>query len=302
LKATSSIDKASDADVPVRASYWSDLSALVKARLTFMVMITTLIGFLMGRTAINTLGQLVWSMLGIGLVACGSSALNQLQERKADERMLRTRDRPLPARKMTPDEVLLFGFFASILGLGLLAWQINLLTAALAGITLGTYLFVYTPMKKVSTFNTVVGAVPGALPPMLGWTAARGTIDFESWLLFSIMFLWQIPHFMAIAWLYRDDYERGGLFMITRFDTTGRATSQQALIYALGLIPVSMLPSFWGMTGLVYLVASFVLSAFFAWKAFEFVRQPGEAQARSLFFLSIIYLPLLFAVMVLDRA
>jgi protoheme IX farnesyltransferase len=302
LKASPSIPKADAAAEPAGASYWSDLSVLVKARLTLLVMLTTLVGFLMGREPENTVLQLVWAMLGTGLVACGSSALNQLQEHRSDEKMVRTRHRPLPARKMTPDSVLIFGFFTSVAGLGILAWQINLLTAALAGITLGTYLFIYTPMKKVSTFNTVVGAVPGALPPLLGWTAARGAMDVQGWILFSILFLWQIPHFMAIAWMYRDDYERGGLHMITRFDTTGRATGQQALIYALGLIPVSMLPSFWGMTGLVYLGASFLLGAFFAWKAWEFVRRPEEAQARSLFFLSILYLPLLLAVMVLDRA
>jgi len=286
---------------PTASSWFSDLAELTKARLTFLVLVTTFVGFYMGSgRPVNWLG-LLHVMLGTTLLAAGASALNQLMERDADGRMRRTRNRPLPGGKMTPDEVMILGFVSSLMGLLYLLYCVNLASAMVGAVTLGTYLFVYTPLKRLTTLNTVIGAVPGALPPVLGWVAVRNSADIEAWILFAILFFWQIPHFMAIAWMHREDYARGGFRMLSQNDPQGLSTSRQAMVYAMALVPVSLLPVFLGLCGLFYFISALVLSLGFAWLAWKFLRDRSIPRARHLFWASITYLPLLLLAMVLGK-
>lgn len=284
------------------ATAWmSDLMELTKARLTFLVLVTTFVGFYLGSGVPLDWRGLFHAMLGTTLLAAGASALNQLLEREADAKMHRTQGRPLPAGRMGPDEVLILGFVSALSGLIYLGVCLNLVSAMIGALTLGTYLFVYTPLKRVTTLNTVVGAVPGALPPVLGWVAVRGSAGIEAWTLFAILFFWQIPHFMAIAWMHREDYARGGFCMLSQNDPEGRATSRQALVYAMALVPVSLLPVMLGMCGNFYFVSALVLSSAFAFLAWKFLREPTILRARHLFWGSITYLPLLLAAMVVGK-
>jgi heme o synthase len=280
------------------ASVWSDL---VKARLTFLVLLTTLAGFYAGIQGPVNSWLLLHTLLGTGLLACGASALNQLMEREYDARMHRTQGRPLPSGRLQQDTVLVFGSAASVAGLVWLAAGVNALSALVGAVTLGTYLFVYTPLKRFTWLNTLVGAVPGALPPLLGWTAARNELTGGGWTLFAILFFWQIPHFLAIAWLYRDDYVRGGFVMLPNVDPEGVRTGRQAVSHALGLVLVSLLPALYGLAGAFYLGAAVLLGAAFVAAAVRFSRALTVSRARGLFLASILYLPLLLAVMAADK-
>jgi heme o synthase len=274
---------------------------LFKARLTFLVLLTTLVGFYVGsRGALNYL-LLVNTMLGTALVASGASALNQLWEREYDARMRRTRNRPLPSGRLQPQTVLVVGCVSSALGLVYLSLGVNLLTAVIGAASLLAYLFVYTPLKRVTWLNTAVGAIPGGLPPLMGWTAVRGQLNTEGWVLFGILALWQIPHFMAIAWMYRDEYARAGFQMLPVVDPHGRRTGRQSVLHAVGLLGVSLLPFVLGLTGVVYLTGAAVLGVVFVGCAIQFSQQLTLARARQLFFASIVYLPLLLGLMVLDK-
>jgi len=290
-------------DLPVlaeksRAAVFADL---IKARLTALVLLTTLVGFYMGwRGPMNFL--LMFHVLaGTGLVAAGASALNQLLEREYDARMRRTRSRPLPSGRLQPSTVMLFGGATSTAGLIYLALVVNLLTSVLAAITLVSYLFIYTPLKRVTWLNTAIGAVPGALPPLMGWTAARGELSGEGWTLFAILAFWQIPHFMAIAWLYRDEYAKAGFKMLPVVDPDGLRTGQQAVSHTLALFIVSLCPVLFRMAGNGYLAGAVILSAGYLWCAIQFSRQLTPVRARWLFVASVVYLPLLLAVMVWDK-
>jgi protoheme IX farnesyltransferase len=274
---------------------------LVKARLTSLVLLTTLVGFYSGSSSPVDIATMIHAMLGTALVACGASALNQLLEREFDGRMRRTEKRPLPSGRMSPDTVLVIGVGLSAAGLIYLALGVNLLTSFLGAITLASYVFVYTPLKRKTTLNTVIGAIPGALPPLMGWTAAREEISIGGWSLFAILFLWQLPHFMAIAWLYREDYARGGYAMLPVLDEEGRRTGSVAISYALGLIPISLCPSLFGISGIIYFMGAFLLGVGFLYCAIQFARKMSEQKARLLFFASIIYLPLLLGLLVLDK-
>ena len=274
---------------------------LVKARLTALVLITTLVGFYAGSTSPVDYWKMLHALLGTALLACGASALNQLLERNLDARMRRTEDRPLPSGRLTPDAVLVIGVGLSILGLLDLTLFVNNLTGALGAATLASYLFVYTPLKRITTLNTLVGAIPGAIPPLMGWTSATGEISAAGWSLFAILFLWQLPHFMAIAWLYREDYARAGFKMLPIIDPDGRKTAAQAVCHALGLIPVSFFPSLLGVTGIVYFAAALVLGAAFLFFAIQFSRYLTAERARHLFVASIVYLPVLLGILVLDK-
>ena len=212
---------------------------LVKARLTFLVLLTTLVGFYLGWRGAMDYWAMFHALAGTSLLACGASALNQLWEREHDARMLRTADRPLPSGRMQPETVLVFGGVCSIGGLVYLAFAVNLLTSLLGAATLASYVFVYTPLKRITWLNTAVGAVPGALPPLMGWSAARGELSGEGWSLFAILFFWQIPHFLAIAWLYREEYEKAGFVMLPSLDPDGSRTARQAVSHTLGLLIVS---------------------------------------------------------------
>jgi len=274
---------------------------LIKARLTFLVLLTTLVGFYVGfRGAMDYL-LMLHTLLGTGLVASGAAALNQFLERQHDARMRRTEDRPLPSGRLPPDTALMFGGLSSAAGLIDLALAVNLETSVLGAITLCSYLFIYTPLKRVTTLNTAIGAVPGALPPLMGWTAARGEINVEGWSLFAILFFWQLPHFLAIAWMYRDDYAKAGFAMLPVFDSDGQRTAGQTVSHTLGLLPISLCPFLLKLAGVVYLAGALVLGLAFLWQAVQFSRELSAQRARQLFYASILYLPLLLGLMVLDK-
>ena len=241
------------------------------------------------------------TLFGTGLVASGAAALNQFLERQHDAQMRRTEDRPLPSERLSPDTALLFGGLSSAAGLIDLALAVNLETSVLGAITLCSYLFIYTPLKRVTTLNTAIGAVPGALPPLMGWTAARGEINVEGWSLFAILFFWQLPHFLAIAWMYRDDYAKAGFAMLPVFDSDGQRTAGQTVSHTLGLLPISLCPFLLKLAGVVYLTGALVLGLAFLWQAVQFSRELTAQRARQLFYASIIYLPLLLGLMVLDK-
>ena len=286
---------------PAEKSRFAVFSELVKARLTALVLLTTLVGFYMGQRGAMNYTLLVHTLLGTALVACGAAALNQLLEREHDAQMRRTETRPLPAGRLTPDAVLVIGGVMSAFGLLYLATAVNLITSLLGAVTLGSYLFVYTPLKRITTLNTVIGAVPGALPPLMGWTAACGEVTGQGWALFGILFFWQLPHFWAIAWMCRHDYARAGFVMLPVLDPAGGRTGRQAVSHTLGLLPVSLCPFLFHMTGMVYLTGALALGFVFLWFAVQFARALDERRARLLFFASILYLPLLMGLMVFDK-
>lgn len=279
-------------------SVWSEL---FKARLTSLVVLTTLAGYYLGADGSIEGWRLFHALLGTALVACGAAALNQWWERDYDARMIRTQNRPLPSGAIRPESALWVGVTAAILGLAELALLVNPLTAALGAFTLASYLFVYTPLKRVTTLNTAIGAIPGALPPLMGWTAARGEITREGLALFAIQFFWQLPHFLAIAWLYRDDYARGGFKMLPVVDPTSSRTASHAVSHTLGLLPVSLLPALLGMAGRVYFVGALAVGLAFIWCAVQFARDLSRERARQMFFASLLYLPLVLGLMALDR-
>ena len=285
----------------VEKSRFVVFSELVKARLTLLVLITTLVGFYVGARGALDWALMIHTLLGTALLACGAAALNQLIEREHDAKMRRTEGRPLPSGRLQPDTVLLFGGFSSMAGLIYLALGVNLLTSLLGAVTLVTYVFVYTPLKRVTWLNTTVGAIPGALPPLMGWTAATGELTGAGWALFAILFFWQIPHFLAIAWMYRDEYAKAGFVMLPGVDPTGERTAHQAVSHAIGLLIVSLCPVLFRVAGATYFVGAVLIGLVFLAAAFAFARQLNVPRARQLFFASIIYLPLLLGLMVFDK-
>jgi len=285
----------------VEKSSFAVFCDLIKARLTFLVLLTTLVGFYVGARGTMDWWLMVHTLAGTTLLACGAAALNQLWEREHDAKMRRTESRPLPSGRLTPDTVLIFGGVCSVGGMVELALAVNLLTALLGAVTLASYLFVYTPLKRITWLNTAIGAVPGALPPLMGWTAARNDLTTDGLALFAILFFWQIPHFLAIAWLYREEYEKAGFVMLPSVDADGSRTGRQAVSHTLGLLTVSLLPFALRLAGQVYLLGALVLGLLFLGFAILFSRQLTRARARQLFFASILYLPLLLAVMVIDK-
>jgi heme o synthase len=274
---------------------------LFKARLTSLVLLTTLVGFYVGFRGPVDFGLMFRLLLGTALLASGAAALNQLLEREHDARMRRTQDRPLPTGRLQPQTVLMVGGASALVGLVYLAQAVNLTTCLVGATSLVCYLFVYTPLKRVTWLNTLVGAVPGALPPLMGWTAARGELSSEGLTLFAIQAFWQLPHFMAIAWMYRDEYARAGFKMLPGVDPEGRRTSHQAVSYTLALLVVSLCPFLFSLTGAIYLAGALILGLAFVWFAIQFSRDRTVSRARQLFFVSLVYLPLLLAVMVLDK-
>jgi protoheme IX farnesyltransferase len=274
---------------------------LFKARLTVLVLLTTLAGFYLGYRGPANYLLMLHAVLGTALVASGAAALNQLLEREYDAQMRRTQDRPLPSGRLRPGTVLVIGTACAAAGLAYLGFLVNALTCVIGAVSLLTYLFVYTPLKRITWLNTLVGAVPGALPPLMGWTAARGELSREAWVLFAILAFWQLPHFMAIAWMYRGEYARAGFQMLPVIDEQGHRTSRQAVCFTLGLLPVSLCPFLLGMAGSVYLGCAMVLGLCFVWCAVQFAREISVPRARQLFYLSILYLPLLLVALVVDK-
>jgi protoheme IX farnesyltransferase len=279
-------------------SFAAVLADLVKARLTALVLLTTFVGFYLGeRGAVDYL-LMFHALFGTALVAAGAAALNQWLERDYDAKMRRTASRPLPSGRMQPATVAIFGGACSVIGLVYLAALVNPLTSVVGAVTSVSYLFIYTPLKRVTWVNTLVGAIPGALPPLMGWTAARNELSGEGWALFAILAFWQIPHFMAIAWLYRDEYAKAGFIMLPNIDATGSRTAQQSVSNTIALLLASLCPFAFGLDGEIYLVAALVLGVGYFWCAARFARHLTAQRAKQLFLASIIYLPLLIAALV----
>jgi protoheme IX farnesyltransferase len=280
---------------------FSNYLELTKPRVTLMVVITMAFGFYIGARGEMDWILLLHAVIGTALVAGGTSALNQYFEREIDAKMLRTKNRPLPAGRLQPHEAMVFSIAISVAGIAHLLLAVNLLTALLAALTLISYVFLYTPLKQKSSLSTVVGAIPGALPPLGGWTAARGELSLEGWVLFAILFLWQLPHFLAIAWIYREDYRRGGLPMLTVVDPDGNSAGRQIISNCLALLPVSLLPTILGMAGRLYFVGALALSLFFLGCGIAVMRYRTNADVRRLLRASLVYLPVLLALMALDK-
>src|SRR4026209_2747581 len=285
-----------------RRRFIADLFELVKARLTALVLLTTAVGFYLGSGPSVDYAALFRVVFGTAAAAAGAAALNQWWERKADALMNRTRTRPVPAGRMRPSEALTFGVVLSIFGVAYLALASNQLSAVLAAITITIYIFGYTPLKRASTANTIVGAIPGAIPPVIGWAAARGAIDAGAGSLFAILLLWQLPHFFAIAWMYREDYSRAGFRMISSDDLSGERSASQSVFFCILLLVLGGLPAFVGIVTYAYLAIELVLGGLFIAVAMRFLRLRTREAARLLFITSIVYLPLLLAALVLTKS
>jgi protoheme IX farnesyltransferase len=278
----------------------SDLSELTKARLTVMVLLTTLAGFCLAHHGAISWMTLFHTLLGTALVAVCSSIFNQALERDTDALMSRTQTRPFVTRSLPLRETIVAGCVLGAMGLAELAWFVNGLTALLSAITLVTYAFIYTPLKRVSEINTLVGAIPGALPPLIGATAATGSLNSAGWSLFALLACWQLPHFYAIAWMYRDDYRHAGLRMVSTDDATGRRTAVHAVVSAAILLPVSWLPYLTGNSGVLYAAVATLAGLVFLAAAIRFGGHADRPHARKLFFTSIIYLPVILIALAVD--
>lgn len=279
---------------------WRDYIELTKPRILNMVLITTVLGFFMGGKGIQSWTLLIYAILGTGAVVGGACALNNYLERDVDALMHRTKNRPIPAGRIIPQHALYFGTALVLLGTAFLVWKVNLLTGFLGLLSAFMYVLAYTPSKRTTPLNTLIGAIPGALPPLGGWTAATGQLEVGAWVLFLIMFAWQQPHFYAIAWMYRDDYERGGLKMLPVVEPGGKQTCREVIVYSLLLVPLSALPSFIGMTGKVYLIGAILLTAYFFFSSLTFVENKSIKSAKNLLRASVLYLPLLLILIIID--
>jgi protoheme IX farnesyltransferase len=287
--------------LPVARSRWLDFAELTKPRIALLVLFTVAIGAMLASPAVPDLGLLIHTLAGTALVAAGASALNQLLERHTDARMRRTENRPLPAGRLQPPEVLAFGLALSAAGILWLALTCrHPLAPAIAAVTNLSYVFLYTPLKARTTLNTLVGAVPGALPPVIGWTSVTGTLEFPALLIFLIVFVWQVPHFLAIAWMYRDDYARAGLKMLPVVDTDGTMTARQMLLYCAALVPVSLLPVLHQKAGWLYALGALGLGVMFLGTAWGFVCGRTRGRARRVLRASLVYLPALLALLLLE--
>lgn len=279
--------------------------ALTKPRITWLILMSTGVGYFFGLRngwqGAQSWALLLHTLVGTGLIASGTAALNQWYEREADSLMRRTEKRPLPSGKMTAPRAMWFGIALAVLGAVELAVSVNLLTAGLGLFTLGSYLFIYTPLKQRSHLATVIGALPGAIPPLMGYAATHGSLTAESMALFAILFIWQFPHFLAIAWMYREDYGRAGIRMLPVVEPDGESTARQIVVYASTLIPVSLFPVVLGMSGKIYLVGALCLGIWFLYTGVRVAFDRTNARARQVLLASVIYLPVIYGLMVLDR-
>jgi len=287
--------------LPFARATAADWLELAKPRITSMVVFTALVGFVTASTRSPWNGVLVAALAGTGLVAAGASVLNQVMERATDALMLRTRSRPIPAGRIRPVDAALYGALLTLAGLATLARLCGPLAALVAFATWASYLFLYTPLKRRTHLATIVGAVPGALPPVIGWAAASSSLEPGAFILFAIVFLWQIPHFLAIAWLYRDDYERGGFPMLPVIDREGRLTSRQAVLHSVALLVVSLSPVAAGLGGPLYLAGALVLGVGLTLAALRLARARSLAAARGLFLASVLYLPALTSLLLVTN-
>jgi protoheme IX farnesyltransferase len=276
---------------------------LTKPRITCFILMSTAIGFVCGMNlgVSWTWVTMLHTLLGTALIASGTAALNQWYEREADAKMDRTSARPIPSGRVTAPHALLFGIFLSIAGFADLWLGANLLTALLGLFTLASYLFLYTPMKQRSPHSTTLGAIPGAMPPLIGFAAASGTLNWNAWILYAILFLWQFPHFYAIAWMYRADYAKAGIRMLPVVEPDGESTSRSMLYFSLALLPISMLPKFFAMAGNFYLAGALVLGLIYVYASLRSVFDCTVLRARQVLFASVLYLPFLYGLLLLDR-
>jgi len=279
-----------------------DYLALTKPRITWLILMSTGIGYFFGVKGGWQIVTLLHTILGTGLIASGTAALNQWYEREADAKMKRTQARPLPAGRISARGALIFATLISIAGFCELYFAVNPLTAMLGLFTLLTYLFIYTPLKQRSPESTTIGAIPGAMPPLIGYAAASGTLTWEAWVLFAILFLWQFPHFYAIAWMYREDYERAGIRMLPVVEPDGESTARRILLYSVALIPISLIPKFLSMTGNYYLFGALALGLAFLYAGWRVSMDRTRQRARAVLLASVIYLPVLYSLMLLDRS
>jgi protoheme IX farnesyltransferase len=279
----------------------ADYVTLAKPRLNLLVVASTLAGYVMGHGDMANVVAVLAMLAGTGLVAGGASAFNQVIERRTDALMRRTSQRPVADGRMHPPDALVYASVLSLAGLGILAALVNPLSAVVALATLVSYAAIYTPLKPRTSFATVIGAIPGALPPVIGWAAATNGLSRGAWILFGILFLWQLPHFLAIAWMYREDYARAGLAMLPVLEPDGRSTARQSVIYAAALLPLSLAPTLVGMATPAYFVGALVLSTAFLALSLRFAKTRSVRDARRLFFGSILYLPLLWVLMIAGR-
>jgi len=283
---------------------------LTKPRITWLILMSTGVGYFFGLPSADSwkgflreidLFPFLHTLLGTALMASGTAALNQWFEREADRKMRRTANRPLPAGRVSVGGALLFGIALSLGGFAELWFGVNRLAAAVGGFTWATYLFCYTPLKQRTWWSTTVGAIPGALPPVIGFAAAAGSLTREAWVLAAILFLWQFPHFYAIAWMYKDDYARAGIRMLPVVEPDGRFTAQQIVVYGMALIPVSLTPALIGMSGVVYAAGAFILGLWFLYSGVRVAFERTNTRARRVLVTSVLYLPLIYGLMLLDR-
>ncbi len=281
--------------------YVADILELTKPRICVLALLMTTLGYVLGQKGEFSLSHFIFSLLGTGLVGAGSCIFNQYAEIDTDAKMLRTMNRPLPTGRLSSALALRLGVGMSVLGIVILLMTVNAVTSILGAVTVLLYLGVYTPSKRISPLSTLIGAIPGAMPPLMGWTAANGNFSAEGFLLFAILFIWQIPHFLAIGWLYREDYGRADMPILSVVDTAGLATSKQVILYSLALMPLTLVPTLWGMTGTSYLVGAVFLNLIFLGFGICLAWQRNKTWARALFLVSILYLPALGGLMVWDR-
>ena len=274
---------------------------LTKPRITFLIVLTAAAGFALASPGLVDYRAMLTAMVGIALLSSGIATLNQYMEKDLDALMRRTANRPLPTGKLLPGEALAFGAGLTVLAEIYLVVLVNPLSAVLGLTVIAGYLFGYTPLKTRTSLSTFVGAFPGAVPPLIGWASARGTVGVEAWVLFAILFLWQFPHFLAIAWMYREDYTRAGILMLPVVEPDGRVTGQQIVLYTVMLLPVSLLPTLLGTAGKIYFVGAIILGLVFLCFSLRAAFSKSRQAARQLLLASVIYLPLLFILMVLDR-
>ncbi len=277
-----------------------DYLELTKPRITWLIVMSTAIGFYFGHTGSWAIWPVLNTLLGTAFIASGTAALNQWYERDTDRHMRRTQLRPIPAGRLKPNRALWFGILLAAVGALELGFGVNWLTAALGVATLTTYLLIYTPLKQKTWWSTTIGAFPGAMPPLIGFAGAAGKLTSEAWVLGAILFLWQFPHFYAIAWMYREDYSRAGIQMLPVVEPDGESTARQILLYSVLLIPISLLPKWMGMTGTIYLIGAIGLGLWFLYSGIQVSLDRTKAKARKVLLTSVVYLPVLYALMVLD--
>jgi protoheme IX farnesyltransferase len=273
---------------------------LTKPRITWLIVMSAAIGYYFGHSGAWDVWGVINTLLGTGLVASGTAALNQWYEREADRKMRRTQMRPLPSGRLTAAQALWFGIGLAVVGGLELGFGVNWLASGLCLATLALYLFLYTPLKQKTWWSTTIGAIPGAMPPLIGFAGAADKLTPEAWVLAAILFLWQFPHFYAIAWMYREDYSRAGIKMLPVVEPDGESTARQILLYSVLLIPISLLPKWMGMAGTVYLVGALTLGLWFLYSGVRVSLDRTKVRARKVLLTSVVYLPVLYALMVLD--